>query len=184
MLVEPDTKKLIEPLRRRRPLEPFCRREDRHLWDLRLAGTPLVPRDCLPGGDVEKVADDAGAVRGLLCTVWETTDKMLAQRRLAASESRLRALVLASTNASYRMNADWTQMLEINGQGFVADTSVPSASWIDLYIPPADRAGVLAAVRQAIDTRSRFELEHRVVRTDGTLGWTLSRAVPVLDGAG
>ncbi|GHC89211.1 hypothetical protein GCM10007320_36630 [Pseudorhodoferax aquiterrae] len=128
--------------------------------------------------------DDAGAVRGLLCTVWETTDKMLAQRRLAASESRLRALVLASTNASYRMNADWTQMLEINGQGFVADTSVPSASWIDLYIPPADRAGVLAAVRQAIDTRSRFELEHRVVRTDGTLGWTLSRAVPVLDGAG
>ncbi|WP_326536007.1 PAS domain-containing protein [Pseudorhodoferax sp.] len=128
--------------------------------------------------------DDTGAVRGLVCTVWETTEKMLAQRQLAASESRLQALMLASTNVTYRMNADWTQMLELNSQGFVADTSMPSPTWIDLYIPPADRAGVLAAVHLAIDTRSRFELEHRVVRADGTPGWTLSRAVPVLDGAG
>ena len=36
--------------------------------------------------------DDDGAVRGLACTVWETTDKVVAQRRLAESEARLRAL--------------------------------------------------------------------------------------------
>jgi PAS domain-containing protein len=29
-----------------------------------------------------------------------------------------------------------------------------------------------------------FELEHRVRRADGTLGWTLSRAVPLMDAAG
>jgi PAS domain-containing protein len=29
-----------------------------------------------------------------------------------------------------------------------------------------------------------FELEHRVRRPDGTLGWTLSRAVPLLDDDG
>jgi PAS domain S-box-containing protein len=29
-----------------------------------------------------------------------------------------------------------------------------------------------------------FELEHRVRRPDGSLGWTLSRAVPLLDDAG
>ena len=29
-----------------------------------------------------------------------------------------------------------------------------------------------------------FELEHRVIRVDGTLGWTVSRAVPLLDKGG
>src|SRR5581483_8755448 len=29
-----------------------------------------------------------------------------------------------------------------------------------------------------------FELEHRVIRVDGTTGWTFSRAVPLLDDAG
>jgi signal transduction histidine kinase/ActR/RegA family two-component response regulator len=180
----------------------------RHVWseiwadvgslvETTLAGQALYREDLalrvLRGGGEETawfsfsytpLRDDADAVRGLICTVWETTGKVLAQRRLAASESRLQALTLASTNVTYRMNADWTQMLELNSQGFVADTSLPSRTWIDLYIPPADRAGVLAAVRLAIDTRSRFELEHRVVRADGTPGWTLSRAVPVLDDTG
>src|SRR5579863_1715560 len=32
--------------------------------------------------------------------------------------------------------------------------------------------------------RSIFELEHRVRRIDGTLGWTLSRAIPILDESG
>ncbi len=29
-----------------------------------------------------------------------------------------------------------------------------------------------------------FELEHRVYRPDGSIGWTFSRAVPILDAAG
>jgi hypothetical protein len=31
---------------------------------------------------------------------------------------------------------------------------------------------------------SIFELEHRVLRVDGTLGWIISRAIPVFDEAG
>ena len=41
-----------------------------------------------------------------------------------------------------------------------------------------------AAIQQAIATKSTFELEHRVRRIDGTLGWTLSRAVPLFDANG
>ena len=37
---------------------------------------------------------------------------------------------------------------------------------------------------EAIRTKSTFELEHRVIRGDGTLGWTFSRAIPLLDGNG
>ena len=36
----------------------------------------------------------------------------------------------------------------------------------------------------AIAQKSIFELEHRVIRADGTLGWTLSRAVPLLNDTG
>ncbi len=128
--------------------------------------------------------DEDGTVRGLLCTVWETTAKVLAQRRVAASEARLLALTQASANLTYRMSPDWAEVLEINTQGFVAELRTPNRDWLQVYIPPQDRAGLMAAVRRAIETRSRFELEHRVVRADGSLGWMLSRAVPVFDDAG
>ncbi len=36
---------------------------------------------------------------------------------LRESEQRYRALVTASSYAVYRMNADWTQMLHLEGQG-------------------------------------------------------------------
>ena len=42
----------------------------------------------------------------------------------------------------------------------------------------------MAAIRQAIQSKSTFELEHRVIRADGTLGWTQSRAIPILDDRG
>jgi PAS domain-containing protein len=40
---------------------------------------------------------------------------------------------------------------------------------------------VLEALNEAIRNKSVFEIEHRVRRVDGTLGKTLSRAIPLLD---
>jgi signal transduction histidine kinase len=52
---------------------------------------------------------------------------------------------------------------------------------MDKYIYPDDQSTVRAAIEHAIRTRSTFQLEHRVIRVDGTLGWTFSRAIPLLD---
>ena len=128
--------------------------------------------------------DDAGVVQGVLCTVWETTDKVLAQRRLAESEARLKALTLANRNVVYRMSADWSRMLELDGQGFIVDTASPTQTWAEQYVHPDDLSVVNSTIARAIDTRSMFELEHRVFRVDGTVGWTLSRAMPILDAQG
>ena len=49
------------------------------------------------------------------------------------------------------------------------------------YIQPDDRLAMQGAIDRAIADRRLFELEHRVRRADGTVGWTLSRAVPILD---
>ncbi len=93
--------------------------------------------------------------------------------------SRFRAVLSATTDVIYRMSPDWTEMLQLSGGGFLADTVEPESRWIELYIHPDDRAAVSAAIRKAIDTETTFMLEHRVVRADGTLGWTASRAVPI-----
>jgi signal transduction histidine kinase/CheY-like chemotaxis protein len=104
-----------------------------------------------------------------------------AESAVRKSEERLRALVAATSYVTYRMSADWSKMLELEGKGFMADTEAPSTSWFDTYIHPGDRTQVLSAIKKAISNKNMFELEHRVRRVDGTLGWTLSRAVPLLD---
>jgi len=107
-----------------------------------------------------------------------------ALRELRESEERFRAIVTASGDVVYRMGPDWTEMRFLEGRQFIADMQEPSRSWLDKYIHPDDQAYVTAAIEQAIRTKSILELEHRVLRVDGTLGWILSRAIPVFDEAG
>ena len=107
-----------------------------------------------------------------------------AEEALSDSEERFRALVNASSDVVYRMNADWTEMRQLDGKGFISDMGKPSKEWLKEYIHPDDQPLVLQTIRQAVRTKSMFELEHRVRRTDGTLGWTFSRAIPLLDAGG
>jgi PAS domain-containing protein len=43
---------------------------------------------------------------------------------------------------------------------------------------------VQEAIRGAMESQAPFELEHRVIRLDGSPGWTSSRAVPIRDDRG
>ncbi|HTS49401.1 MAG TPA: ATP-binding protein, partial [Bryobacteraceae bacterium] len=86
--------------------------------------------------------------------------------------------------AVYRMSPDWTEMRQLHGRDFIVDTENPTRGWLEKYIYPDDRAQVLAAIQDAIHAKSVFEMEHRVLRVDGSLGWAVSRAVPVLDAQG
>lgn len=135
--------------------------------------------------------DESGAIIGFLDVVSESTQRVLQQRqleietaRVRESEERFRALVNASSDVIYRMSADWQEMENLDGRGFLADTDAPSIRWIDEYIPEEDRAQVIAASDAAIRDKTVFELEHKVRQADGSIGWTLSRAVPILDEAG
>jgi PAS domain S-box-containing protein len=130
------------------------------------------------------VHGDDGRVTGMFCAVAETTRQVVAESRLRAAELRFRALVNASSDVVYRMSADWTEMRELDGRDFLADTDAPSIRWLEDYIFPNDRPQVMAAVKAAIQNKGVFELEHRVRRADGSAGWTFSRAVPVLGADG
>ena len=95
-----------------------------------------------------------------------------------------RALMTAASDVVYRMNADWSEMRHLRGREFIADTNEPTHSWMDRYIHPDDQQRVKDAIGEAVRTRGVFELEHRVLRVDGSLGWIFSRAIPLLDEAG
>jgi signal transduction histidine kinase/CheY-like chemotaxis protein len=107
-----------------------------------------------------------------------------AEQKIRASEERFRALVSATSDVVYRMSSDWGEMWQLHGRDFVADTHAPSGGWLEKYIHPDDRATVWDAIQRAIREKLAFQLEHRVLRVDGSLGWTLSRAVPLLNPEG
>jgi PAS domain S-box-containing protein len=125
---------------------------------------------------------DAAVVQ--LAVTADISERKQAEELLGRSEERFRALVNASSDMVYRMSPDWSEMRELDGRGGIADTGKPRKDWLNEYIHPEDQPLVLRTIRDAVRTKSMFELEHRVRRTDGTLGWTYSRAVPLLNISG
>jgi signal transduction histidine kinase/DNA-binding response OmpR family regulator len=107
-----------------------------------------------------------------------------AARALNTSEQRYRALATATSDVAYSMSADWSLMLPTDGRGTLQSDKEPVRDWMERNIPPDEHARVRAAVDRAIAEKSLFDLEHRVIRADGSIGWTHSRALPILDERG
>ncbi|MEY8840728.1 PAS domain-containing protein, partial [Cribrihabitans sp. XS_ASV171] len=115
----------------------------------------------------------------ILLEIEDQTEERTATALRDTSDNRFRALVSATTDVIYRMSTDWSQVLQIHGGGFLADTDTPESGWLETYVHPMDREAVSEAVARALETSEPFMMEHRVVMADGTRGWTASRAVPI-----
>jgi len=149
----------------------------------------------LPGGDIvyeERFWDAVstpifgadGRIQCILHTNSDVTEQVRATRAVRESEARFRALTLATADVVYRMNPDWSRMHQLEGRGLLKDTANGSGLWLDEYVPAEEQERVHAAVEEAKRNKTLFQIEHRVRRLDGGQGWTLSRAVPMLDAEG
>lgn len=128
--------------------------------------------------------NEAGNVAGLLLRASTTDSRLQAETIFNARELHYRLLAEASSDAIYRMSPDWSEMRNLEGRNFITDTKTSNFSWLEQYIIEEDRPLIQAAIAEAIRTRSIFKLEHRVFRTDGSVGWTFSRAIPLMDARG
>ncbi len=125
-----------------------------------------------------------GEIGGIVIFSEDITQQVRSEQALRESEERFRALVTASSDVVYRMSPDWSEMYYLDGREFIASTQSASRDWLEAYIPATERPRVTAAINEAIRTKSIFELEHRVLRVDGSVGWTFSRAIPRLNAKG
>lgn len=157
-----------------------------------IQSTPLIGRSGNPLGMLSthyktryRPGEQALHMLDLLARqVVDIIERAHTEEALRTSEERLQALMNATSDVVYRMNPDWTEMRQLIGRDFIVDTPEPTRTWLERYIPPDDQPQVLAVINEAIRTKSAFELEHRVLRSDGSLGWTSSRAIPIVDAAG
>jgi signal transduction histidine kinase/CheY-like chemotaxis protein len=150
-------------------------------------GVPLIQNGRLVGGVIVHMCsprrwteDEILLIEKAAERAWAAVGKSRAEKALRESESRFRALLTASSDVLYQMSADWSEMHYLQGEEFIPSTLRPSRTWIEKYIPAEDQDEVREAARQAIAYKRTFELEHRVIRADGSLGWTFSRAVPII----
>lgn len=135
--------------------------------------------------------NDAGEIVGMLDIAVDTTRKFVDAKRLkheatrlSESEARLRALIGATSDVIYRMSADWRESRPLDGRGFLTDNEQPSVHWLETHVPEDERPTVLSAIAKAVADKAPFVLEHRVCKADGSIGWTSSRAVPILGADG
>ena len=136
---------------------------------------PVLARLLLDSSEPEWAAHSGEVLRRALDDLRSTSGA------LRSSEERFCALVTATSDMLYRMSPDWGEMQALDGKGLLPDTTLPDRNWLVRYIPEDEQTRVSAAIRSAVLTKGVFELEHRVLRNDGTMGWILSRAVPILN---
>lgn len=96
-----------------------------------------------------------------------------------AMASRLCALIEAGSDFIYRMNADWTELLEIKCAKGSPHTELPVGKWPEAYIYPEDWPRVRAAIDEALHAQRIYEFEHRSRGPDGASAWMHTKAVPI-----
>ena len=62
---------------------------------------------------------DEDDILGVLVTVFDVTDRVQGERALRLSNRRLNSLVAATSYSTYSMSADWREMLQMEGLGFL-----------------------------------------------------------------
>lgn len=103
---------------------------------------------------------------------------------LPRHEQRYHALFKATNDILYQMSADWSEMQPLDGRGLVGSNDSPIKDWLQRNIPDEEHQRIRQAIAEAMESKSVFQLQHKVYRPDRSIGWTFSRAVPVLDSDG
>ncbi|WP_166761842.1 hybrid sensor histidine kinase/response regulator [Xanthomonas euroxanthea] len=132
-------------------------------------------------GSLMVLRDETGAAIGFVKVLRDRTAERLASEALRKSERRLDALVRASSQSIFSATADWRELRQLVGEGALSDALSSSLNWQQEMVHPDDRARLSEAIAHSIVNKSGLDLEYRVLDADQQVGWTLMRAIPLLD---
>lgn len=130
--------------------------------------------------------DDQGVVDGLIASAIDIDERIAAERALAESEARFRAMTDNLPLVVWVHDADGRQLFinETFSRRFGVDRETMGADdWISLTHPD-DREAYISGFRRAVETRTRFEAEVRVRLPGGQWRWHRSWAGPRFDAEG
>jgi PAS domain S-box-containing protein len=132
------------------------------------------------------VRDRSGAVSRVVGTVLDITERKEAEARLANSEHRFKAALLATTGIFWTFSRDGRAVGEqTSWSAFTGQSSdeLQEMGWLEA-IHPEDAASTLEAWRRALATHDEMITVQRVRRRDGEYRTFSVHAVPVTDERG
>jgi PAS domain S-box-containing protein len=123
---------------------------------------------------------------GLSIFFQDITRRKLAEIALENNERRYRSLVSATSQAIWITDAHGTVVEDIpSWRDLTGQTELEVQGWGRLNaIHPEDRELTQLLWNQALETKSLYQIEHRVRVADGSYRFFAARAVPVLDANG
>jgi len=117
----------------------------------------------------------------------ETTEQGRVQEELRRSEERLRLAVTGARVGTWHWDLRTDEVLwsDVNYAIF----GLPPGSRVSYerfknLLHPDDRARVEAAVRHALETRTEYDIEHRIVWPDGSVHWMNAKGLAFFDALG
>ena len=128
----------------------------------------------------DAVYDRHGEIDGIQGVFWDITDRIDAEEALRTSEERFRQLAENINEVFWIIDPELKQVFYVSP----AFQKIWGRTCEELYQNPRiwlesideeDRS----KVRSSLESQSPWEMEHRIVRPDGTLCWVLTRAFPI-----
>ena len=143
-----------------------------------------------PDGSVRWVSSHAervgeGSQACVIGLVQDVTERKEAESQLLASEHRLRLTLEAAATGLW----DWDVATNVvtwspecySIHGLKKEEFDGTAAAFDRLLDPDDRSRVWASVRAAVDGRTRYACEFRIVRPDGEVRWVANTGRAVYD---
>lgn len=94
----------------------------------------------------------------------------------ACLEEKCRTLLMLNSEAIFHMSPDWSVMTKASSRGCDKEKSEPDPAWKDKYIHPEDRDFFDNAIHTSIMTKTKVDIEHRMLLPDGSTVWVNTRA--------
>ncbi len=125
---------------------------------------------------------DIALIEEVAARIWDAAERGRAEARLRESEERLRLVLEATGLGSWEYDVDSGTTIRSARHDEIFGYPVPVADWsyetFKAHIPDTDRAMVETGLRAALEQGKTWDVECRMIRADGSLGWLKVSAGP------